>query len=305
LVAEEAELHVGRGRVAWLLGGVWLLAEELLRRSAIRALTFVAAAGIVMWIVSPGSSSDYAVPVNRIIVPVLLGVLALLPLLVSRFFGPVRLGLLPRTVRVVGYLVTLAVIAGHAVEEGEGEKLGAYFSSGAGMPTSVLASIFAVVLAGYAAAILMLTSQRVRLTRCALPVVLGTGTLTGVALYARFSFHLWSGVGGKLEVQHMALGSWGSLALGLPLLTGFAVTRIAARDTPANGMPASLQGGLAAVCATGTASLLLAAATAVTIAISPQGVPLHTPAPPPNGGCETCGPVYSAIPPDLRREYWG
>lgn len=107
-----------------------------------------------------------------------------------------------------------------------------------------------------------------------------------------------------MEVQHMALGWWGFLALGLPLLTGFAVTRIAARDTPANGVPASLQGGLAAVCATGTAGLLLAAATAVTIAISPQSVPLHTPRPPPSGGCETCGPVYSAIPPELRHECW-
>lgn len=34
LVAEAAEFHAGRGRVAWLLGGVWLLAGELLRRSA-------------------------------------------------------------------------------------------------------------------------------------------------------------------------------------------------------------------------------------------------------------------------------
>jgi len=304
LVAEATHIRAGRDRVAWLLGGVWLLAGELVRRSAMRLLTFVAAAGIVVWVVWPGSSSDYAVPVNRIVVPVLLGLLALLPLLVRRFYGPVRVGLLARTVRVLGYLVVLAVIAGHAVEERDGEELGAYFSSGAGMPMSVLAGIFAAALAGYAGAILILTSQRVRLTRSALPIVIGTGTLTGVALYTAFSFHLWSGARGKLEVQHMALGWWGFLALGLPLLTGLAVTRIAARDRPASGMPAALQGGVAAVCATGTAALLVAALTAVTIAISPQSVPLHTPPPPPNGGCETCGPVYRAIPPDLRHEYW-
>ena len=44
LVAEAAATRAGRGRVAWLLGGVWLLAGELLRRSVIQVLTFIAAA---------------------------------------------------------------------------------------------------------------------------------------------------------------------------------------------------------------------------------------------------------------------
>jgi len=279
LVAEATETRGGRGRVAWLLGGVWLVAGELLRRSAIRMLTFIAAAGIVVWVVWPGSSSDYAVPVNRIVVPVLLGLLALLPLLVRRSYGPARPGLLPRTVRVVGYLVVLAVIAGHAVQEREGQKLGAYFGAGfGGLPMSVIAGIFALVLAGYAATILILTSQRVHLTRVAVPIAMGTGTLTGVAMYARFSFHLWSGARG-MSLQDLGWGWWGFVALGLPLLTGFAVARRAARDTPANGMIPARQGSLAAVCGTGTAVLVLAALTAVTIAISPQKVPLQTPAP--------------------------
>jgi hypothetical protein len=303
LVAEATETRGGRGRVAWLLGGVWLLAGELLRRSAVRVLTFIAAAGIVVWVVWPGSSSDYAVPVNRIVVPVLLGLLALLPLLVRRSYGSVRRGLLPRTVRVVGYLVVLAVIGGHAVQEREGQKLGAYFGAGfGGLPMSVIAGIFALVLAGYAATILMLTSQRVHLTRAALPIAMGTGTLTGVAMYARFSFHLWSGARGML-LEDLGWGWWGFVALGLPLLTGFAVARRAARDTPANGMIPARQGSLAAVCGTGTAVLVLAALTAVTIAISPQKVPLQTPAPT-NGVCETCDPVHLTIPPNLRQEYW-
>ena len=78
---------------------------------------------------------------------------------------------------------------------------------------SVIAGIFALVLAGYAAAILILTSQRVRLTRSALPIAIGTGTLTGAAMYARFSFHLWSGVRGML-VQDLGLGWWGSSRSG-------------------------------------------------------------------------------------------
>jgi hypothetical protein len=303
LVAEATQTRGGRGRVAWLLGGVWLVAGELLRRSAIRVLTFITAAGIVVWVVWPGSSSDYAVPVNRIVVPGVLGLLALLPLLVRRSYGPARPGLLPRTVRVVGYLVVLAVIAGHAAQEREGQKLGAYFGSGiAGIPMSVIAGIFALVLAGYAATILILTSQRVHLTRAALPITIGTGTLTGVAMYARFSFHLWSGARGTL-LEDLGWGWWGFVALGLPLLTGFAVARRAARDTPATGMIPARQGSLAAVCGTGTAVLVLAALTAVTIAISPQKVPLQTPAPT-NGVCETCDPVHLTIPPNLRQEYW-
>lgn len=43
--------------------------------------------------------------------------------------------------------------------------------------------------------------------------------------------------------------------------------------------------------------------TTVTIAIAPQRVPLQTPPPPPNGGCETCSPVSLVIPPGLRHEY--
>lgn len=52
-----------------------------------------------------------------------------------------------------------------------------------------------------------------------------------------------------------------------------------------------------------TATLLLVALAAVTIAISPETVPLHTPAPA-NGLCESCDPVDLTIPPDLRHEYW-
>ena len=304
LVAEVTESRAGRDSAAWLLGGVWLLAVELLRRSAVRVLTFIAAAGVVVWVIWPGRSSDAAVPVNRVLVPLLVVALAVLPLLVRRFYGPVRHGRLPRMLRVFGYLVVLATVVGHAVQQREGQKLGAYFGTGIGrVPISAQAGIFALVLAGYAAAILILTSRRVRLRHSALPIALATGTLTGVAMYARFSVHLWSGVRGMLVV-HLGLGWWGFVALGLPLLTGFTVARLAARDTPVTGASPVRQGSQAAVCATGTAVLLLAALAAVTIAISPQSVPRHMPPPPPGGGCESCDPVNLTIPPDLRREYW-
>jgi hypothetical protein len=43
LVAEASQIRADRARVAWLLGGVWLIAEELLRRTAIRGADVVAA----------------------------------------------------------------------------------------------------------------------------------------------------------------------------------------------------------------------------------------------------------------------
>ena len=339
LVAEASETRAGPARVAWLLGGVWLIAWELVRRNAIRVLMFVAAAGIVLWVVWPGSSSDHAVGVNRVEIPLYLGLLALLPLLVRRSFGPVRRGLLPRTVRVVGYLVVLALVTGKAVEAREGQKLGAYF--GGSGPFRV---VMFVVIAGYTAVILILTSQRVRLTRSALAIAIGPGTLAGVGLYARYGYHL------QVPPQRL----W--VFLALPLASGFVVARRAARDRPANGMTAARQGGLlavcatgtavllitpggagillallllavlavvcvatadtangivpagqgglVAVCATGTAVLLLAALTTVTIALTPQKVPLQTPPPPPNGACETCDPNSLVIPTGLRHEYW-
>lgn len=64
LLAEAAQARQGRGRVLWLLGGVWLVARELVRRTAIRMLAFIVAAGVVVWVVWPGNSSDTAVPVN-------------------------------------------------------------------------------------------------------------------------------------------------------------------------------------------------------------------------------------------------
>jgi hypothetical protein len=102
--------------------------------------------------------------------------------------------------------------------------------------------MFAVVLAGYAAAILILTSQRVRLTRGALPI--GTGTLAVLAMYASAPFQGWSSVGAACFV-----------IFGLPALTGFVVARLAAPDT-GSGISPTGQGCVAGLCATGTTALL-------------------------------------------------
>jgi hypothetical protein len=93
-------------------------------------------------------------------------------------------------------------------------------------------------------------------------------------------------------------------ALPVPWVIGFAVARLSARDGRPGAVNPATKGFLAATCATATASLLLAVLTSVTIALFPHHVPLQYPAPPPNGGCETCDSNGVVIPPGLRHEYW-
>ena len=346
LVAETDELRQGRARVVWLLGGVWLVAGDVLRRGALRVLAFIAAAAVVLGVAWPGSSSDSAVMVNRIEIPVYLVMLALAPLLVRRYFGPVADGLLPRAVRVAGYLIVLTLITARAVEDREGQKLGAYFHV-----AGPVAGLMVPRARGYTAAILIITSQRIRLTSSTLAIAIGAGSLTGIALYALYGYQL----------EAPPLGWWALTALALPLMIGFAVTRLAARATPATSMTFAQQGALVAVWRYRNGRAVAAAAAggcrrgrfphAISsdrlrgqtrhsrrraddrpdprstgrlgrrlchgngdpaasgiddghVALAPNRVPLQTPPPPANGGCETCSPNSLVIPPGLRHEYW-
>lgn len=291
VLAEAGQIPVGWARVAWLGGGLWLVAREVLICRVMRRLAFVAGAVGVLWIAWPGSSSDSAVPVNRIQVSVALVLLAGLPLVVRRSFGPVRDRWLPRAVRVGGYVVALALLAGNAVMARDGSKLGAYFHQDWGLETVLLA-----VIAGYVAGILILTSQRVRLTPSSLTIGIAVGVLWAGGLYASAPL--------GIDLEDPALNSWWLPALALPLATGFGAARLSARDTRPTVPAPTHQGWLTAICATGTAALLLAALTSITIALFPQDVRLQTPPPPANGGCETCTHNSIVIPPDLRHEYW-
>jgi hypothetical protein len=102
-------------------------------------------------------------------------------------------------------------------------------------------------------------------------------------------------------------------ALALPLAAGLLVGRLAARDTRPGALSPVQQGCLAASCAMAAAALLVAVLTSVTIALFPHQVPLEgTPAAGggpdaayiAGGGCETCDPNNTVIPPGLRHEYW-
>ena len=297
VLAEAGEIPSGAGRVAWLGGGLWLVAREVVMGRVIRVLAFAAAAAGMVWIGWPGASSNSATPLNRVYAVGTVVLLAGLPRVVRRYFGPVRSGWAPRAARVGGYAMVLALIAAKTVKDRDGSKLGAYFAVVPGIWAMEI--LLLLVIAAYVAGLLILTSQqRVRLTRWILPTALGFGAATAGVLYSL------APLGVRVDPSGPSLKWWGLAALALPLATGFLAARLSAGDTSPAALGPTGQGALAASCATATAALLLAVLTSVTIALFPHHVPLQTPPPPAGGGCETCDPNQVVIPPGLRHEYW-
>jgi Domain of unknown function (DUF1707) len=297
VLAEAGEVRAGAARVAWLGGGLWMVAREAVMGRVIRVLAFAVAAAGVVWIGWPGASSNSATPVNRVYAVGTVALLAVLPWVVRRYFGPVRSGWAPRTARVGGYAMVLALIAAKSVKDRLGSKLGAYFP--VIPPIWALQIVLLLIIAAYVAGLLILTSrQRVRLARGILPTAIGFGAVTAGVLYPL------APLGVNVDPNGPSLKWWGLAALMLPLATGFLAARLSARDTRPAALGPAGQSALAASCATATAALLLAVLTSATIALFPRHVPLQTPPPPPGGGCETCDPNQVVIPPGLRHEYW-
>jgi hypothetical protein len=300
MLAEAGVVPAGAGRVAWLGGGLWLVAREILIGRVMRVVTFAAGAAGMAWIGWPGASSNSATPLNRVYVVGTVVLLAVLPVVVRRYFGPVRGGWAPRAARVGGYALVLVLIAAKIAKDRYGSKLGAYFVIVPGL--WVLDIVLLLVIAGYVAGLLILTSQRIRLTRSGLPIGIGFGAVTAGVLYTLAPLSV------GVDPASPSLKWWGLAGLALPAATGLLVGRSAARQARPAVLTAAQrarQGSLAACCAMATAALLLAVLTSVTIALFPHRVPLQdNPPPPAGGGCETCDPNDTVIPPGLRHEYW-
>src|SRR2546430_754615 len=79
---------------------------------------------------------------------------------VRRYFGPVRGGWARGAARLAGYALVLALIAAKAVKDRDGSRLGAYFVVVPGL--WALEIVLLLVIVGYLAGLLILTSQRVR-----------------------------------------------------------------------------------------------------------------------------------------------
>ena len=309
LLAETGDLAAPSARLAWLGGGLWLVAREVPMNRIIQALAFVAGAVGLAWIGWPGASTNSATPVNRMYVAGTLVLLAGLPLLARRYVGPVRPGWAPRAVRVGGYAVVLALIAAIAVQQRIANQLGRYFPNI--LPGLVMDAGFLLIIAGYVAGLLILTSRRVQFTRRVLATALGIGALTAGVLYSLAPFGMndtaetaaHSLHGGPVVVAgYLVLACFALAALAVPVAVHAAATRLADRDTRPGILSPARQALLATTAAMATAAILVALFTTVTIALLPHHFTGSEQA---GGGiCPTCDPSSIIIPASLRHEYY-
>lgn len=309
LLAETDDQPTPSARLAWLGGGLRLVARELLINRAIQALAFAAGAVGLVCIAWPGASTNSATPVNRMYVVGTLILLAGLPPLVRRYVGPVRQGWGPLVVRAGGYAVVLALIAATAVQQRIGSQLGGYFP--VILPVWAMDVGFLLILAGYVAGLLILTSRRVQFTRWVLPRALGIGAVTAVVLYSLAPFgsndtaeaaaHSLHG-GPVVVTDYLVLACFALAALAVPVAVHAAATRLAERDTRPAILSPARQALLATTGAMATAAILVALFTTLTIALLPH----HFAGPQQaagDGTCPTCAPSTIVIPTTLRPEY--
>jgi hypothetical protein len=194
--AEAHEVPPGLPRLAWCAGGIWMLARETLRpRQLVRAALFAVAAAGAAWAAWPEPAVGHAaVSQFHVIATVLL--LAGLPLLARRFFGPASSSWAGRFLRVFWYAAVLAFMPAFAIVEAfahmtpRQEAYRHVWGAPQGVPgTSTGGPGWAgeiellLLIACYGLAILWLTSRRARVTRSTLAIGTSTGLLFGLVMY--------------------------------------------------------------------------------------------------------------------------
>ena len=186
--AEAHEVPPGMERLAWRAGGVWMLAREaLMPRRLVRAALFAAAAAVAAWAAWPEPTVGHAaVSQFHVIATVLL--LAGLPLLARRFFGPVSRSRAGRSLRVFCCAAVLAFMPALAIVEAftnltparpaykyvfciaqgwsdASQGCGGVPGRSTGGPPWPGEIVLLLLTAGYVGVILFLTSRRSRVTR--------------------------------------------------------------------------------------------------------------------------------------------
>ena len=272
--AEMAEVPAGWQRLGWFAGGVRLTVREAARGQwPWYPLAFAAAAAGTAWSAWSGPPGDSAVEINRIDVIAIALILAGLAWIIRRARGPVADARLARVVRTGGYAAVLAlVLAKSAVErvaDAPPNNLGGPAVAWTGE------AVFLVVMAGYAAVILVFTARR----SPALPVAVAIGTVTGIVLGVMayllgplgFPLRFAGAWPARTYDAAMALGVL--LALCAPVAAGRAAARRAGRSRPAG--TAARQGAMAGLCFGTAAALAVTVLSTATIAILPYDTGLQ------------------------------
>ena len=199
--AEAHEVPPGLPRLAWRAGGLWVLAREALRPRRIgRAVLFAAAASVAVWVAWPRPGVGHVTEGRfNAIAPVLL--VAVLPLLSLRLFGPAGPSRLARSMRVLCGAAVLALVPAFTfllVRNMLAPTRPAYLhifcglqgcagvvpGRSSGGPTWLGEILVLLLTIGYVGVTLFLTSRHAGLTRSTLAIAAGTGLLFGVVMFA-------------------------------------------------------------------------------------------------------------------------
>jgi hypothetical protein len=204
--AEAYEVPPGLARLAWRAGGAWTLAREaLMPRPLGRVALFAAAAGAAAWAAWPQPTIGHAA-VSRFHVIATVLLLAGLPLVARRFFGPATPSRAGRSLRVFSCAAILALMPAFAIVEAFANLMpnrpayqrafciaqgwsslqgcgGVAGRSSGGPPWAGEIALLLMTIA-YLGVILFLTSRRSQVTRGTLAIGAGTGLLFGVVMFA-------------------------------------------------------------------------------------------------------------------------
>jgi hypothetical protein len=196
--AEAYEVPPGLPRLAWRAGGIWMVAREVLMpRRLVKAVLFAAAAAAAAWLAWPQPTVGHAL-IGRVGVIVTVLLLAVLPPLARRIFGPTAASRSGRALRIFCCAAILALIPARVIVEvfadltpRQEDYLRVYnIYNGTGVPGASSGGppwpgeiMILLVIAGYVAVMFWLTSQRSQLSRSTLAIGIGAGLPLGLVMY--------------------------------------------------------------------------------------------------------------------------
>ena len=243
-------------------------------RRIVSSLAFLAAAAGLVWAGWPGALANPATVINRVDVIAAVVILAGLPWLARRVFGPAGDSWLARIVRVGGYAAVFALVLVKAeVERSEYAALSGRASL-AGIWTGEI--IFLVVIAAYVAGLLAVTARRPPFSPVALAIGTGAGVVAGLLMCALPPVGRWP----HITIGWLAVVYGVARAVALPLALGAAIAAglVAARRVGRRRQHLPLadvrarQGMAAGLCAGAVAALLFCLLSTGAAALLPHMV---------------------------------
>lgn len=242
-------------------------------RRIVSSLVFIAAAAGLVWAGWPGTAANPATLINRVDVVAVVVILAGLPWLARRVFGPPGGSWLARIVRVGGYAAVFAL----ALVKAEVEPSEYAVHSGRAWLAGAWAGeiIFLMVIAAYAAGILAVTARRPPFSPMALAIGTGAGAAAGLLMYALPPVGGWPHItmGWLAGVHAVARVLAVPLALGASIVAGLVAARRASRlqELPLADVRAR-QGMAAGLCAGAAAALVFCVLSTATAVLLPHTV---------------------------------